>query len=218
MPLHNRYTFYCTSLLLLAILSCKENRRETTAAPAISVTHKPAAVPYEEVTQKLRSKYKRFAAKKQQDSLHALLYNSISNIMPGYWNGTPWDFNGTTQMPGEGSIACGYFITTVLEHTGYPLNRVRLAQQPSSVLIEATCKKIKRFGSLKEAKTYIASLPDNSIGIAGLDFHTGFIIKNITGAYFFHSNYISRRGVMNEPLDASRAFAASKTFMIGVLN
>ena len=31
-----------------------------------------------------------------------------------YWYGTDWDFNGTTQKPNEGKIACGYFVTCLL--------------------------------------------------------------------------------------------------------
>ena len=29
------------------------------------------------------------------------------------WMGTPWDFSGTSQVPRKGSIACGYFVSTV---------------------------------------------------------------------------------------------------------
>ena len=41
-----------------------------------------------------------------------------------HWKGTPWDFNGTTRTPGEGAIACGYFVTTVLEQAGFKIERV----------------------------------------------------------------------------------------------
>ncbi|HEY1086629.1 MAG TPA: hypothetical protein VGE37_03005, partial [Archangium sp.] len=35
------------------------------------------------------------------------------------WAGTVWDFNGTSTVPGEGKIACGYDVTTVLEQAGF---------------------------------------------------------------------------------------------------
>src|SRR5678815_5098001 len=35
-----------------------------------------------------------------------------SEIFPS-WYGTAWDFNGTTEVPQQGKIACGYFVSTV---------------------------------------------------------------------------------------------------------
>jgi hypothetical protein len=57
------------------------------------------------------------------------------------WYGTPWDFNGITQEPRQGQIACGYFVTTVLRDAGFTLNRIRLAQSPSSEIIKAVADK-----------------------------------------------------------------------------
>ena len=51
----------------------------------------------------------------------------IKKIVP-YWYGTKWDFNGTSRIPGQGSIAYGYFVTTILEDAGINLSRNRLAQ------------------------------------------------------------------------------------------
>src|SRR5437764_1215954 len=48
----------------------------------------------------------------------ALLASVDADIFPA-WFGTPWDFNGTTQTPGEGKIACGYFVTTVMRDLGF---------------------------------------------------------------------------------------------------
>src|ERR1700741_5295000 len=47
------------------------------------------------------------------------------------WYGTPWGFYGTTEEPGQGTIACGYFVTTVLRDAGCSLQRIKLAQYPS---------------------------------------------------------------------------------------
>lgn len=60
---------------------------------------------------------------------------AVARDIAPFWYGTPWDFNGTTEQPGTGAIACGYFVTTVLRDAGVQLERVRLAQQlprPSS--------------------------------------------------------------------------------------
>ena len=42
------------------------------------------------------------------------------------WNGTQWDFYGTTQVPQRGEIACGYFVTTVLRDMGVKIDRVNV--------------------------------------------------------------------------------------------
>jgi len=44
----------------------------------------------------------------------ALVRAVDAEIFP-FWYGTEWDFNGTTQQPGTGRIACGYFVSTVLQ-------------------------------------------------------------------------------------------------------
>ena len=85
-------------------------------------------------------------------------------------------------------------------------------------IVKNTCTNVRNFGDIQSVKKYISALPDKSGGVVGLDFHTGFIIKNGTGAYFFHSNYINRRGVTLEPLETSAAFGASKAFVMGMLN
>ena len=59
----------------------------------------------------------------------------LTRVFPA-WYGTEWDFNGVSQKPGEGQIACGYFVTTTLRDVGFNLQRVKLAQQPSQRIIE----------------------------------------------------------------------------------
>ena len=49
-----------------------------------------------------------------------------------HWKGTPWDFNGTTRIPGQGTIACGYFVTTALQDAGFDLPRYRCGQMAES--------------------------------------------------------------------------------------
>ena len=53
------------------------------------------------------------------------------------WDGTPWDFHGTSQAPREGKIACGYFVSTTLLHLGLQVERVRMAQQASELIVKS---------------------------------------------------------------------------------
>jgi hypothetical protein len=164
-----------------------------------------------------RKKLHQLQGYKNIPGIQQLLYKTVATQMPLYWKGTTWDFNGTSRKAGEGSIACGYFITTILEDMGFKINRVRLAQEPSSVLIQATCTQIKRFTSFAKLEQYIAEAPANSVFIVGLDFHTGFLIKGPAKTWFFHSNYINRSGVTKELMGESRALKASKSFLTGNL-
>jgi hypothetical protein len=145
-------------------------------------------------------------------------FQLINHKIPAYWSGTPWDFNGVTRKPGEGKIACGYFITNTLTDLGFTIERVKLAQAASSVLIKATCTNIKYCAGFEGLKTYLAGQPEHSVFIVGLDFHTGYITKEKKDCYFIHSNYINSKGVTKEKIDISEALQASKTFMIGSIS
>lgn len=134
-----------------------------------------------------------------------------------FWYDTPWDFNGITQKPGEGEIACGYFVTTTLLHSGFKLERVKLAQQAASIIIQTLCNKetIKTFtnGNLKGLKNHLEK-SKNGIYIIGLDNHVGFIHKNDTSIVMIHADYINDK-VSRERLSDCRAIINSKFHMIG---
>jgi hypothetical protein len=145
------------------------------------------------------------------------LFKTINQGITYYWTGTPWDFNGTTRQPQKGTIACGYFITNVLSDLGFNIQRIKLAQQASSAMIEQLTVDVKRLRSIEELNAYLDAQPINSVFIAGLDFHTGFILKAKDGCYFLHANYINKEGVIKEKIETSAALKSSKSFMIGNL-
>lgn len=113
------------------------------------------------------------------------------NIFPA-WDGTPWDFNGTSQTPGKGKIACGYFVSTCLVHLGYDVNRIKLAQQPSQRIIRTFMKKsamdISSKRSLSNIKQQLVH-SGNGIYIVGLDTHVGFFTVQDGTITFVHSSY-----------------------------
>jgi hypothetical protein len=111
-------------------------------------------------------------------------------------------------------------VTTVLDDFGIKLKRIYLAQQASSVLVSKLCEKnsIKTFSTIEQVENYLKGRNKHEIYIVGLDFHTGFVIRNDEKNYFLHSNYINREGVKKEELNTSRAFNASKLFVIGSLS
>lgn len=146
------------------------------------------------------------------------LFKSISEDIIPYWIGTEWDYNGFTEKPQEGNIACGYFISTVLLHSGFNVERFKLAQQPSSLIIKTMCMKnsIKTFTSIDSLKEYLLN-NSNSIYIVGLDNHVGFIEKKNEEIHFIHSSYLGKKSVQKEPFDQSITLSLSEIYMVGNL-
>ncbi len=137
------------------------------------------------------------------------------------WYGTPWDFNGTSNKPGEGKIACGYFVSTTLKHIGYQVNRYQLAQQPSQRIITTFVKRsdidISSRRSLEHVKKKLMKTGDG-IYIVGLDTHVGFIVVNDGTITFIHSSYYKpNRQVVAEPYDSKNPLSDSKYRVIGKL-
>lgn len=142
------------------------------------------------------------------------------NIFPA-WYGTPWDFNGTSNRPGEGKIACGYFVSTTLKHIGFNINRFKLAQQPSQRIISTFVNKdsmdISSRRSLAHVKRKLITSGDG-IYIVGLDTHVGYLVVKDTRITFIHSSYYRpHRKVVAEPYDTKNPLSDSKYRVVGKL-
>ena len=144
------------------------------------------------------------------DQLHLFFVDSVFPC----WYGTVWDFNGYTDKPGEGLIACGYFVSTPLKHMGFNLNRFKVAQQYSHSIVNTLCTDIrdiqgydKTLEHLKKSRT--------GLYIVGLDNHVGFISVENEGIFFIHSSYVDPGCVLRENVESSAVFQYSKRFVIG---
>jgi hypothetical protein len=135
------------------------------------------------------------------------------------WYGTAWDYNGTTTTPAIGKIARGYFITTTLQQTGLPVNRIKLAQCPSSELIRAVCNGIKIYSN-KPITEVVNSIKKEGQGIyiAGLDFHTGFIYYDGEEVYFIHASFYGNKCVTKEKAIDCAVLKNSKLKITGKVN
>ena len=184
---------------------------------------------YDAVLANLKQKRENLAAKYRKAATEAekqavlkeagqILVSRLTNDILPAWNGTGWDFNGTSNQPGEGVIACGYFVSTPLKHCGFELNRYRIAQQYATVIIKLLCpeRPPKRIGhnNVKGLVTYFEGQP-NGLYIIGLDNHVGFIHKQGGAVDFVHSNYIEPAVVTREPVATSRAIKASQNYVVG---
>ena len=134
------------------------------------------------------------------------------------WLGTGYDFNGTAEKPGQGKIACGYFVSTVLRDAGFRVNRYKLAQQPSQNILRSFLEGedcLLKVG--EEYETYadwVESL-DEGIYLIGLDTHVGFIVNRSDGIRFLHSSGVRSAGVVEEDRDNAGAIKRSNWRMLG---
>jgi hypothetical protein len=147
--------------------------------------------------------------------------NQIVNTVIPAWYGTAWNFNGITQIPKQGTIACGYFVTTVLKHAGVPINRVRMAQAPAEEFITTIIspQNITR-SSNQNYVSFCQQVQNAGYGlyILGLDNHVGFVYNDGTNSFFIHAYYLNNIGVIKEPLQNSNAVKYSKYRVIGALS
>jgi hypothetical protein len=128
--------------------------------------------------------------------------------------------NGVSQVPHEGSIACGYFVSTTLLHAGFRVERSRLGQQASELITRSlvTSEPIWR-SSDQPIDAFIAKLRRGGPGIylVGLDNHVGFVIVDGAETWFHHAGP-GDEGVRREPartasfLSTSRYREAAKLF------
>jgi len=162
--------------------------------------------------------YKTANSKKKKEILSSAR-EYIESTMPKLmhcWIGTPWDFNGTSQTPGEGKIACGYFVSVVLRDMGFKVSRISLAQQPSqriiTTMIHSNEKKVIRYDL--DYLTFIEQfkeMPDG-IYIIGLDTHVGFLTNFDDEVHFNHSG---ASGVIDETTDQARDIKVSRYRVVG---
>jgi hypothetical protein len=140
----------------------------------------------------------------------------VDKIIP-HWYGTPWSFGGHTDIPNQGKIACGYFISTTLRDMGINLNRYKLAQK--SPIDEA---KMISCGSVistvvqdipEKAFEEIDGLTQEGLYFIGFDEgHVGYLLKRKGELLLIHSNYLAPISVCMETLKESRVFKRFSKF------
>ncbi len=211
------------SILCSLICSCGQPGHGQPAAPqqyqtpAISKPYTEVKDNIEQQRERLHTKLPTRSALTDKENLAEITdiwVHSIATDLYTQWQGTPWDFNGTIAQPNTGSIACGYFVTTILRDMGVKIDRVKLAICASSVMMKTLVpdQKLKNLSGLSydAFNTELTKL-GKGVYIIGLDFHTGFIVNDGANNWFIHSNYIGRKGVTKEVVLQSAALKASKT-------
>src|SRR6188474_3208784 len=113
--------YFLATTVLVVVFSCIDTleKQESRNATSQSINFTCNYSEYKENCKKLFIQYKKNPVLLNKQ----LLLNNIRDSLFTCWLGTPWDFYGTTQTPGKGKIACGYFVTTLLRDMGASVNR-----------------------------------------------------------------------------------------------
>jgi len=137
------------------------------------------------------------------------------------WLGTPYDFNGTASQPGENSIACGYFVATVLIDAGFQLNRYQLAKQPAENILRSFLEKdacILTVGKPYDVFSAQLKSAEPGIYLVGLDTHVAFAVVGDDGFRFIHASGSRPWCVVDESPDEAGVLQRSKWRMFGNLS
>lgn len=213
-----------TFLFLTTLINCSQKENRIKPQTQVSKKFEIAPINYDSCKAVIRLTKKDQKSRWQNISKQQKEKNFTSavteTIIPA-WIGTPWDFNGTSEKPKQGNIACGYFVTTILRDAGLSLARIKLAQCASEQMITSLVqsKYIHRFSNVK-IEDFIQSIKDQGYGlyIVGLDNHTGFIYNDGKEICFIHSSFIAPRKVQKENAGASWILQKSKYKVLGKIS
>jgi len=149
-----------------------------------------------------------------------LLAAMADDLIPA-WYGTPWEFYGTSTTPGEGTIACGYFVSTTLLHAGFDVERVLLAQQPSEHIITTLVppEHVTRWRDAdpERVASDVAAQGDG-LYLLGLDCHAGWLVVRGGQVDMCHSSFVGPREVLCQPAATSLAFLSQYRVTGALLN
>lgn len=179
---------------------------------------KPKQRNYAQACQAVKADRKSLASKEAGDIGRRFEQALVNEIIP-HWYGTAWSFDGHTEVPGQGEVACGYFVSTTLQHVGVNVNRYQLAQQRP----ENEAKSLALGGEVVEVTgnssseniAQIKSKIMDGICFVGLGrSHVGFLLKRKNELFFLHSSYFTPQSVTVELASKSPVFCAYNHYYI----
>ncbi len=153
------------------------------------------------------------------DSVSKYFLESLVDKIIPHWHGRDWSFEGHTNNPNQGEIACGYFISTTLKHVGLNLNRYKLAQKSpydEALSISIGGKIVTYEGeSSDEIISELYCTTKQGIYFIGFDKnHVGYLLNEDNLIFIIHSNYLSPSAVIKESIENSEAFNSYSKFYL----
>ena len=114
--------YFFLFLLILFSFGCNTPVKRDAAPAHESVIKPDANIPYKDLLDTINANRTRISHVRNDSSRKKqavdFWVNGISHHLFSQWKKTAWDFNGTATKPGDGPIACGYFVTTLLRDIG----------------------------------------------------------------------------------------------------
>ncbi|MDP3238395.1 MAG: hypothetical protein Q8N26_36715 [Myxococcales bacterium] len=185
------------------------------------VSYDQARADLDATRQTLAAQWPKDKAGTRKKAKQALLDYLDGQAFPA-WSGTPWAFYGTSTTPKEGAIACGYFVTTVLEQAHLRIERVRLAQQASAFLVSTLARgsavEWLRPTGVNEALSEMKRRFPDGLLVVGFDLHVGFIRVDGERAQFCHASYLEPGAVTCEDPLTAGAFVSGLYVVADALN
>lgn len=160
-----------------------------------------------------RARTKKARRRVYAEARAAILESLTEDLFPA-WYGTEWAFGGHSDTPQEGQIACGIFVTTLLEHAGFRLNRIRMGQLASEhIALSLTSERnLRRYRNrpVEEVERDLIRWGPGLYAV-GLDYHAGLAVVDAEGrARFIHSSYYPSKEVLEEPFVGDNPLAFSR--------
>lgn len=155
------------------------------------------------------------------DSVSRYFTKAFVNTIIPHWYGTKWSFEGHTSVPGTGEIACGYLVSTTLNHCGVNINRYKVAQQTpyNEALTYACGDSVYVTASAAEVNSMILQSQFAEglyfVGLSGS--HVGLLLKRGERIFFIHSDYVDGKTVI-EDAATSQVLAYYNRFYITALS
>lgn len=154
------------------------------------------------------------------DNARTLLEAIVPRLME-CWLGTPWDFNGTAHQPGPDKVACGYFVSSLLQDAGFDVEWAPLAQQASQNILGTFLPDEELHIRVDaEYNRFVDELLAFGPGlyIVGLDRHVAFLVVTPENTMrFIHSSGSSPWCVVDENRSTAYVLQRSRYRVFGNL-
>lgn len=191
---------------------------DTTNWADFDIKRKPQHNDYAQTCLLVKANRKSLASKEASEIGQQFEQCLINEIIP-YWYGTTWSFDGHTYKPGQGEIACGYFVSTTLQHVGVNVNRYQLAQQTpeneaKSLAIEGEVIEVSGANSAENMAQIKSKIADGICFVGLGRGHVGYLLKRKNELFFLHSSYFTPGTVTVELASKSPVFCAYDQYYI----
>ncbi|WP_367871276.1 hypothetical protein [Luteolibacter sp. Populi] len=206
-----------------------QQTRTAVASPA-GITPQPDPARYATLKEEaerwrtdLAGRYAKARTPAEKDKVLAETRNFLETLLPEMmlcWLGTPWNFHGTAEGPGQGNIACGYFVSTVLKDAGFRVDRYKLAQQASQNILRSFLPRESldlQVGVSYDNYATGLNKAEHGVRIVGLDSHVAFLVTGPEGFRFIHSSGSKPWCVVNEDQAGAEVLRRSNYRVQGLL-